>query len=145
MGRLLVKFPSRNICEENPMTATLNGNVRKSLAEQIDRLDGILDGLADSLSGAIARDLSETPISEVAMTVFGATDVYMQFSVMRGMLKMWHVLRFPSAPRVIRPGYEVHEGVFQRGGHALNLCRWRRRCRAGIWFPGSAPCAFAWR
>jgi hypothetical protein len=60
MGRLLVKFPSRNICEENPMTATLNGNVRKSLAEQIDRLDGILDGLADSLSGVIADAVRDT-------------------------------------------------------------------------------------
>jgi hypothetical protein len=46
----------------------------------------------------------------------GATDVYMQFSVMRGMLKLWNVLRFANAPRVVRPGYEVHEGVFQRGG-----------------------------
>jgi aspartate aminotransferase len=32
-------------------------------------------GLASSLSGAIARDLSETPISEVAMTVFGEPDI----------------------------------------------------------------------
>ena len=31
--------------------------------------------LASSLSGAIARDLSETPISEVAMTVFGEPDI----------------------------------------------------------------------
>ena len=42
------------------MTATLNGNVRKSLAEQIDRLDGILDGLAESLSGAVADAISQT-------------------------------------------------------------------------------------
>jgi len=42
------------------MTTTLNGNVRKSLAEQIDRLDGILDGLADSLSGAVADAVRET-------------------------------------------------------------------------------------
>jgi hypothetical protein len=42
------------------MTTTLNGNVRKSLAEQIDRLDGILDGLADSLSGAIADAIRDT-------------------------------------------------------------------------------------
>jgi len=32
-------------------------------------------GLGASLSGAIARDLSETPISEVALTVFGEPDV----------------------------------------------------------------------
>jgi aspartate aminotransferase len=34
-----------------------------------------LPGLTSSLSGAIARDLQETPISEVAMTVFGEPDV----------------------------------------------------------------------
>ena len=31
-------------------TTTTNGRVRKSLAEQIDRLDSILDGLADNLN-----------------------------------------------------------------------------------------------
>ncbi len=30
--------------------ANMNGTARKSLAEQIDRLDGILDGLAEGLS-----------------------------------------------------------------------------------------------
>ena len=37
------------------MTVTMqtNGQVRKSLAEQIDRLDGILDGLADGLNEAV--------------------------------------------------------------------------------------------
>lgn len=34
-----------------------------------------LPGVAASLSGSIAADLSETPISEVAMTVFGDPDV----------------------------------------------------------------------
>lgn len=34
-----------------------------------------LPGLSSSLSGAIVRDLQETPISEVAMTVFGEPDV----------------------------------------------------------------------
>jgi hypothetical protein len=31
-------------------TTTTNGRTRKSLAEQIDRLDAILDGLADALN-----------------------------------------------------------------------------------------------
>ena len=34
-----------------------------------------LPGVSASLSGSIAADLSETPISEVAMTVFGDPDV----------------------------------------------------------------------
>jgi hypothetical protein len=35
------------------MTTTTNGRARKSLAEQIDRLDAILDGLADNLNAAV--------------------------------------------------------------------------------------------
>jgi hypothetical protein len=35
-------------------TTTTNGRTRKSLAEQIDRLDAILDGLADALNEAVA-------------------------------------------------------------------------------------------
>ncbi len=36
------------------MTTLTNGQVRKSLAEQIDRLDRMLDGLADGLNDAVA-------------------------------------------------------------------------------------------
>jgi hypothetical protein len=36
------------------MTTTTNGRARKSLAEQIDRLDAILDGLAENLNAAVA-------------------------------------------------------------------------------------------
>ena len=36
------------------MTTTTNGQVRKSLASQIDRLDSILDGLSDNLNEAVA-------------------------------------------------------------------------------------------
>jgi hypothetical protein len=36
------------------MTTTTNGPVRRTLANQLDRLDLILDGLADALNGAVA-------------------------------------------------------------------------------------------
>src|SRR4051794_12796843 len=36
-----------------------NGQVRKSLAEQIDRLDHILDGLAEGLNEAVATAVQE--------------------------------------------------------------------------------------
>jgi hypothetical protein len=42
-----------------PMT-NLNGNRRPTLAEQIDRLDGILDGLADALNESVAAVVHET-------------------------------------------------------------------------------------
>ena len=42
------------------MTATLtNGRSRKSLAEQIDRLDSTLDGLADGLNEAVAEAVKQ--------------------------------------------------------------------------------------
>jgi hypothetical protein len=40
-------------------TANTNGNVRKSLAEQIDRLDSMLDGLAENLNDAVAAAVKE--------------------------------------------------------------------------------------
>src|SRR5271165_868769 len=44
------------------MTLTMNSNGRagrKSLAEQIDRLDGILDGLAEALNESVASTVQE--------------------------------------------------------------------------------------
>jgi hypothetical protein len=40
-------------------TLNTNGRVRKSLAEQIDRLDQILDGLAEGLNEAVAMAVKE--------------------------------------------------------------------------------------
>ena len=40
-------------------TTNVNGRVRKSLAEQIDRLDQILDGLAEGLNEAVALAVKE--------------------------------------------------------------------------------------
>jgi hypothetical protein len=47
--------------EVNPMTATMlaNGKSRKTLAEQLDRLDRILDGLAEALNEAVADAVRE--------------------------------------------------------------------------------------
>jgi hypothetical protein len=40
-------------------TTNTDGRTRKSLAEQIDRLDAILDGLSDALTEAVAAAVSE--------------------------------------------------------------------------------------
>jgi hypothetical protein len=40
-------------------TTNPNGRTRKSLAEQIDRLDAILDGLSDALNEAVAAAVSQ--------------------------------------------------------------------------------------
>jgi hypothetical protein len=41
------------------ITTNPNGRTRKSLAEQIDRLDAILDGLSDALTEAVAAAVSQ--------------------------------------------------------------------------------------
>jgi hypothetical protein len=41
------------------MTTNPNGQTRKSLGEQIDRLDAILDGLSDALTEAVAAAVSK--------------------------------------------------------------------------------------
>lgn len=51
-----------------------NGRARKSLADQIDRLDGILDGLADGLNEAVAAVVQESvgiAVREAVQAVLG--------------------------------------------------------------------------
>jgi hypothetical protein len=45
-----------------------NGKARRSLADQIERLDSILDGLDDALSGAV-RDAVERGVRQAVQTV----------------------------------------------------------------------------
>jgi hypothetical protein len=53
--------PDEQLFKEMTMTSTISGNgtQRKSLASQIDRLDGILDGLADALNESVAEAVRE--------------------------------------------------------------------------------------
>ena len=53
-------------------TTTANGSVRKTLASQIDRLDDILDGLADNLHEAVTGAVKETVTAAVAEAVHAA-------------------------------------------------------------------------
>src|ERR1700694_4689428 len=56
------------------MTTAMSSNgrvIRKSLAEQIDRLDGILDCLADGLNGAVASAVKDAVALAVKEAVSG--------------------------------------------------------------------------
>jgi hypothetical protein len=73
-GEPLLNPSNSNPIEEQTMTANLNprlnGNPpRKSLAQQLDRLDSILDGLDQGLSGAISDALKEIVPTVVAETL----------------------------------------------------------------------------
>src|SRR6516225_8142322 len=53
-------------------TVLTNSKVRKSLSEQIDRLDMILDGLAQALNGAVADAVTQAvtlAVKEAVQTV----------------------------------------------------------------------------
>jgi hypothetical protein len=52
-------------------TLTNNNRMRKTLAEQIDRLDGILDGLAEGLNDAVAGAVREATKAAVQEAVRG--------------------------------------------------------------------------
>src|SRR5262245_1718899 len=51
------------------MTTTTNGQVRKTLASQLDRLDSILDGLSDALDGAVASAVESAVRQAVSQAV----------------------------------------------------------------------------
>jgi hypothetical protein len=51
------------------MTATTNGQQRKTLASQIDRLDSILDGFADNLNEAVATAVKEAVAVSVQQAI----------------------------------------------------------------------------
>jgi hypothetical protein len=98
------------------MTTTANGRAqRKSLAEQIDRLDTILDGLADGLNAAVAD------------AVTAAVGTAVQAAVRE-------VLSNPQLLRRLRPEPAPMAGMARRlarwlcGGLAAVL----RRCRGGV-------------
>src|SRR5262245_31831087 len=50
-------------------TTTTNGQVRKTLASQLDRLDSILDGLSDALNGAVASAVESAVRQAVSQAV----------------------------------------------------------------------------
>src|SRR5262245_36923134 len=58
---LLATIHSRLAFRRNSMTSTMmaNGKLRKSLAEEIDRLHSILDGLSEALNEAVATAVKE--------------------------------------------------------------------------------------
>ena len=53
-------------------TTGMNGKVRRSLAEQIDRLDQVLDGLSDNLNDAVAAAVKEATTQAVRQAVHQA-------------------------------------------------------------------------
>jgi hypothetical protein len=83
-------------------TTTTNGRTRKSLAEQIDRLDAILDGLADALNEAVADAVKDAVTAAVQEAVHAAVVEVLTNAELRKRLGVTQVPAVqPSAPVVV--------------------------------------------
>jgi hypothetical protein len=83
-------------------TTTTNGRTRKSLAEQIDRLDAILDGLADALNEAVADAVKDAVTAAVQEAVHAAVIEVLTNAELRKRLGVTQVpASQPSAPVVV--------------------------------------------
>jgi len=89
--------------------ATRNGTVRKSLAEQIDRLDQVLDGLAENLNGALAAAVQE------------ATGQAVQQAVRQALAE---VLTNPDVLKLLGGAARLHSPPQESGGGLRSLREW---------------------
>src|SRR3954468_2672881 len=90
---------------------TVNGRARKSLADQIDRLDRVLDGLAEGLNEAVAAEVQRA----VGLAVRDAGQ-----AAIRG------VLTNPELAARVRPGGETlppNPSPAAAGGRLPSPCR----------------------
>src|SRR5262249_31612951 len=97
------------------MTATTNGQQRKTLASQIDRLDSILDGFSDNLNEAVATAVKEAVTTGVQQAVLEVlTNLELQ--------QLLHPPTPPAPPPAPpTPPAETHSGGGWLGGLWLAL------------------------
>jgi hypothetical protein len=116
-----------------------NGRVRKSLAEQIDRLDGILDGLAEGLNDAIVTAVKEAVGAAVQEAVRAV------LTELLGNPELLHTIRDSLAPLITADARTAQPGEANTTGVAGSV--FLRRCSA--WLRGrvlaAAHCMHAWR
>jgi hypothetical protein len=116
-------------------TTTENGRRRSSLSEQIDRLDSILDGLADALNEAVAMAVKEAvgvavkeAVQAVLAEVLANADVFARLRATTG--TAGESANEPSQPNALKrflgrarslasAGWEVCASVPQRISGAL--------------------------
>jgi len=100
------------------MTSTINSNVRmprKMLATEIDRLDALLDGLADNLNKAVAMAVKDTVGQVVREAVEVAVkEVLSNPELLRAALGQ-HTPPTQAQPTTARPERRSFEEVFKSG------------------------------
>jgi hypothetical protein len=105
-------------------TVLTNSKVRKSLSEQIDRLDKILDGLAEALNGAVADAVTQAvslAVKEAVQTVL--TEV-LSNPDLRSQLQGSAVapIAADAYPAIRSTGTSMVSRVAQCAAHLANWC-----------------------
>jgi hypothetical protein len=105
-------------------TVLTNSKVRKSLSEQIDRLDKILDGLAEALNGAVADAVTQAvslAVKEAVQTVL--TEV-LSNPDLRAHLQGSAVAPIAAGtdPAIRSTGTSLVDRVAQNAAHLANWC-----------------------
>jgi hypothetical protein len=126
-------------------TLETNGQTRKTLASQLDRLDGILDGLSEGLNDAVSSAVREA----VGLAVREAVQSVLAELLTNPLLR--EQLRRPAAPQPAAPDGPANKEGGGKGRLAA-LCgrvgdKLRSACRIGAgWLRQAAQAAaLAWR
>jgi hypothetical protein len=115
-------------------TVLTNSKVRKSLSEQIDRLDKILDGLAEALNGAVADAVTQAvslAVKEAVQTIL--TEV-LSNPDLRAQLQGSAVapIAADAHPTTRSTGTSMVSRVAQNAAHLANWCTARLHALAQL-------------
>jgi hypothetical protein len=105
-------------------TVLTNSKVRKSLSEQIDRLDKILDGLAEALNGAVADAVTQAVSLAVKEAVQTVLIEVLSNPDLRAQLQGSAVAPIPAGtnPAIRSTGTSLVDRVAQKAAHLANWC-----------------------
>jgi hypothetical protein len=128
--------------ENNPMTATMpipNIRQKKSLGEQIDRLDHILDGLSEGLTGTIETAVRQAVTVAVEQAIKGIAAELLTNRDLLARLGMGPVTNEPVQPNPVPPANQSRVGGLVGKARSWLASGWRS-LRGTV---KSAACRFA--
>jgi hypothetical protein len=116
-------------------TTNADGRARKSLAEQIDRLDAILDGLSEALQGAVTAAVTEAVGVAVKEAVQGVLAEVLTNPALQDKLRgMAGPPPPPADPQpAATPGSRLKERLAGLGRRARSLSGRAGGCLAALW------------
>jgi hypothetical protein len=111
-----------------------NSKVRKSLSEQIDRLDKILDGLGEALNGAVADAVTQAVSLAVKESVQTVLTEVLSNPDLRAQLQGSAVASIAADdyPAIRSTGTSLVDWVAQKAAHLANWCTARLHALAQL-------------